>query len=571
MSTSASAIVRRRACLIAILIAVVPAAARSQEPANKNGDARARVRRFLDPASWLRPRLARTKQEPALRPAMQEAAAPDASTPAVVQPVAEAPPTASSPSPAVVSPEPAAPSSGAPAGEAAPASPTPSSESAEAVSMPRIPNLGELGANRAVGGDQPSAEAVRNSQTAAGEDDAQSPIHIQDLLGGEDSPIQIHGWIQNSYTGNANGRGASGQNLGVWPNHKADWWMGNQYYIVVQKPLKMDDTLNFGFRVDNMFGHDWQWNYMQGLFNDAFPLNHFGYDIPQLYGSIHLPILTEGGLDVKGGRFYTLAGYEQVLAVGRPLLSTPYMFTFGQPFTHFGVQTVLHLTDRINVYNGALNGWDRWVNIRYAWGYVGGFSWTGEDARNTLTLTTLWGVDQFPDFLPANQQMYPTGYVNVPSLAGRYNPGYWRNGRTLFTWVGTHKWSDKLTQVVESDQGWERAIPGLGSGGRNAAPRDAGWFSFGNWFLYDVTPKLTAVWRSEIFWDVQGARVQNMVNGQFVGDRYHEITLGAIYKPHPNLWVRPEARYDWTQYHSFYTDGTRKSQFTIAFDAIVIW
>ncbi len=121
--------------------------------------------------------------------------------------------------------------------------------------------------------------------------------------------------------------------------------MGNQYYLVIENPIEQTDSVNFGFRVDNMFGNDWQFNYMQGLFNRAFPPDHFaGYDLSQLYGEAHLPILTPGGLDVKGGLWYTLAGYEQVPAIARPLLSVPYMFNYGQPFRHVGVVTTLHLT-----------------------------------------------------------------------------------------------------------------------------------------------------------------------------------------------------------------------------------
>ena len=258
-------------------------------------------------------------------------------------------------------------------------------------------------------------------------------------------------------------------------------------------------------------------------------------------------------------------------AIARPLLSVPYMFNYGQPFTHTGVLTTWHFTDRINLYNGAINGWDRWINQRYQWGYIGGFSWTSEDEKTTLAFTAVWGPNQFPSQLPGNQQIYPTGYVNVPSIAGLTNPGYHRNDRTLFTTVGTHQWTDKLTQVMETDQGWERSIPGLGSGGANGQPRSATWFSYGNWFLYQLHPKITAVWRSEVFWDPQGARTQNVVNGQFVGDRYYEITLGAIYKPHPNVWIRPEVREDWSQYHNAYSAGTRKSQCTLAFDVIFLW
>ena len=75
------------------------------------------------------------------------------------------------------------------------------------------------------------------------------------------SPFKIRGWIENSFTYNANGRG-NGVNFGVNPNFKADQWMGNQYYIIAEKPLRPDDSVNFGFRMDNMLGNDWQFTYM---------------------------------------------------------------------------------------------------------------------------------------------------------------------------------------------------------------------------------------------------------------------------------------------------------------------
>ena len=53
----------------------------------------------------------------------------------------------------------------------------------------------------------------------------------------DDPPFKVRGWIENSFTGNANGRG-NGVNFGVNPNYKADQWMGNQYYLIFERPLK---------------------------------------------------------------------------------------------------------------------------------------------------------------------------------------------------------------------------------------------------------------------------------------------------------------------------------------------
>lgn len=387
---------------------------------------------------------------------------------------------------------------------------------------------------------------------------------INRWLGLERSPVRVYGWIQNSVTGNP-ARPADGINFGVNPNDLANQWMGNQYYLIVEKRVDQGDRIDFGFRFDNLFGNDWQFNHMHGLFDGAFRLNSVaGYDPAQLYGEVHLPILTESGLDVRGGRWYTVTGYEGVPAVSRPLLSVPYMFNYGQPFTHLGVLTTLHLSDRVKLFNGAINGWDRFVNLRYLWGYIGGFSWDSVDGRSHLAFTSVWGPNQFPNFLPADTQIFPTGYVDIPSLAGLPNPGYARNGRTLFTTVVTRSWTDRLTQVVEFVQGWERSIPGLGSNGRNGLPASDQWYGIGQWLTYEVAAPFAIVWRAEWFRNVAGSRTG------YPGD-FYESTLGAVVKPRDRLWIRPEVRFDWSNPSRPFNDGTSRHQLTIGLDVILIF
>jgi hypothetical protein len=456
----------------------------------------------------------------------------------------------------------------------APPTPAPSTppNPAAGATTPSTPGETDLTlpkAERPGGGGEPTAAAAEaEKEEAAKEGDAEeAPAKdetklLMNGLGIPDSPVKIYGWIQNSYTGNTNGVPRNDLNFGVNPNSQANRWMGNQYYLILEKTLTLNDEVNFGFRVDNLFGNDWQFNHMHGLFDTSFKLNHFaGYDPAQMYAEVHLPVLTRGGLDVKGGRWYTLAGYEVVPATGRPLLSVPYMFNYGQPFTHFGALTTLHLTDKINIYNGAINGWDRWIDSHYKWGYIGGISWTFNEDKTSLAVTMVWGPNQFPNFLPANTRVVPTGATPPPFLAGRRNLGYGANDRTLFTTVLTHKWSDKLTQVIETDQAIEKNVPGTGPGGTN---QDAEWYSFGNWFLYQFNEKVMGVWRSEIFRDNNGVRTG-------VATNYSEFTLGAQYKPKPWLWIRPEARYDFARSGHPYSDGTRNSQLTLAFDVILLY
>src|SRR3954463_357344 len=118
---------------------------------------------------------------------------------------------------------------------------------------------------RAFGGGEPTTSAAE-AETAAAEGEKKDArgLLMKALGAPEDSDWKIYGWIQNSYTGNMNGRG-NGFNFGVNPNFKANEWMGNQYYLIFEKPLKQNDEINFGFRMDNLFGNDWQFNYMQGF------------------------------------------------------------------------------------------------------------------------------------------------------------------------------------------------------------------------------------------------------------------------------------------------------------------
>ena len=152
---------------------------------------------------------------------------------------------------------------------------------------------------------------------------------LMEALGRKDSPVQVYGWIQNSFTGNADGTPRNLSNVTVFPNHLANQWQGNQYYIILENAIEQSDEINLGFRFDTLFGNDWQFTKDIGLFDNAFKTNSFaGLDFPQIYGEMHLPFLTEKGIDIKGGRFYSPAGYESPMAIYRPGLSVPNIFNY---------------------------------------------------------------------------------------------------------------------------------------------------------------------------------------------------------------------------------------------------
>jgi len=385
------------------------------------------------------------------------------------------------------------------------------------------------------------------------------PNLLNNLMGLNDSRFKIHGWAEGSFTANPALR-ANGQNFGFDPNNLANSANLQQLYIIAERRVKQGDAPDLGFRVDNLIGNDWQNFHDLGLFDNVFTSDRIGYDPVQFYAELHLPILN--GIDIKGGRFYALAGYEDAQAPSRPLLSTSDMFAFGShPFTHFGMMTTWHVTDRINVYNGAVNGWNRWINQHYLWQYAGGVSWDSKDERTNLTITLNAGPNQFPHFLKANYPFDQAGTSPLGFQAGRVNLGYGKSDTTLLTTVLIHEWTDDLTMILETDEALVTNVPGIGPGG---ATQNASYYGLAGWLLYDFAERWTAVSRAEVFRDNNGVLIRD-------ADTFYETTLGAIYKPKPWFWLRPEVRGDWAARSHPYNNGRDRSQLTFGFDVIFLF
>jgi len=420
----------------------------------------------------------------------------------------------------------------------------------------------DLGRSRA----QKRGEGGGPTRSEQDEDEATGEDYQPDLLvralGLEDSPYNVFGWVQGGFTGNP-ARPRNGESFGVNPNTLSNTWLFQQVFLAVERPLdrKTPDAYGFGFRFDNLIGSDWTQYHMAGLFDDLDQSKYFGWEPTQFYGEAHLPWLTEGGLDLKAGRFFSLAGYEDAYAPGRPLNSGGYLFGYAQPFTQMGVMTTWHVADRLNLFNGAVAGADRWFVRNERWGYSGGLVYDSRDSRTNATVTVNAGPNQFPAFFQAGYPFAPTGVASPPSLAGRKNPLYDRNRAFLLTATLIHEWTDALTVIAEGDFGAESNIPG---GGPVVTPTGGQWYGAAVWSLYSFTDRLTGVYRAEVFRDNGGVRTG-------FSDTYYEMTLGLIAKPRDWLWFRPEVRFDRAGGAPPYDGGTKSSQLTLGFDTIFLF
>ena len=98
---------------------------------------------------------------------------------------------------------------------------------------------------------------------------------------------------------------------------------------------------------------------------------------------------------------------------------------------------------------------------------------------------------------------------------------------------------------------------------------DNQWYEINNYLFYKMNDCWSLGGRFEWFQDPEGARVVAGSRGN-----YFALTAGLNYKPHANVTIRPEIRYDW--FDSFagskllpFNDNTSSSQLSGGVDFVV--
>jgi hypothetical protein len=357
--------------------------------------------------------------------------------------------------------------------------------------------------------------------------------------------IQTYGWI-NAGIG-ANGWGAP-WNGPITFNDRAWQGMLNQLYLVNERVVDTSDGgWDLGGRVDLLYGTDFFYTVATGL--DAYrgtpdPLGlggprwntnqYYGLAMPQLYGE-----LGAGDHAVKFGHFYTIIGYEVVPAVGNFFYTHAYTMQYGEPFTHTGVLDTWTPNDQLTVYGGITNGWDNWdtglapvVNNGYP-GFnsnaalLAGVTFASSDETQALT----WAITSGNQ----NTAIFDDSYVG---------------NRSMYSLVYTNELTDKLTYVIQHDNGWQ--FNGIER--TSGTPGTARWYGLNQYMFYNFTDTLIGGMRFEWFRDNNGTRVvsglRNFVFGSedyadgFAGN-FWALTWGLNYLPTNNIVIRPELRYDW--------------------------
>ncbi|GMU23152.1 MAG: hypothetical protein AMXMBFR13_32350 [Phycisphaerae bacterium] len=378
--------------------------------------------------------------------------------------------------------------------------------------------------------EQVSGQEVTQSTAAAPaeEEDSRTPLmRLFDAAGigqGMDElGLNAFGWVETSFTGIFTGPGGSraGLPLRVYESRKPDNLKMNQLAIVLERAYDSEKDIDFGFRVDPIFGADSRLNASVGLLDEETHTHSF--DLAQFYAQLWIKTAQDQGLEITFGKWYTTVGAEVIPSPLNWLPTRTMLFGYG-PFTHTGLLARYYI-DNWNFHLGVSRGWDQFKDNNHGASWHAGFGveskeLCGEDPRSALSFAYIGGPEEI---------------INE----------YGGQNRHIWNAVWTYRWTQKLTQVIDSYFAWEDDFPDAVNERGKARRRDSSWYGIAYMLNYQFNDCLQTTGRFEWFGDNYGVRTGYAGN-------FFSLTAGLGYTPFPNdpwlkgLIIRPELRWDFS-------------------------
>jgi hypothetical protein len=366
--------------------------------------------------------------------------------------------------------------------------------------------------------------------------------------------FKISGWIDSGITFNPDSP-QSNQNFGRLFDDRANEPLLNQVVINFERALvAQPGEFDWGFKLQFMYGSDARFIHSLGLFDHTSATSILQPDLVEGYLNLHFPIISEGGLDLKLGKFVTLEGAETIDPRTNFFYSHTYIFNFGIPFNHTGALATFHATKWLDVMAGVTRG----VNTSV------------EDNNDSLAFHGGIGLN------------FNEGKIVVAASThiGPETPNNNHDFRYLSDITTTWKITDKLTSITDLNYALDEVS-------------DAQAYGIAQYFTYAINSWLTAGIRGEIFRDNKGFYVasfadnhdpmralegQPTIDPRTVGGG--KTTYGAITasvnikppmpKPLAGLAIRPEIRYDCSLNDTRpFNNSSDRDQFTAGIDFIV--
>jgi hypothetical protein len=368
------------------------------------------------------------------------------------------------------------------------------------------------------------------------------------------SRLAISGWIESGITVNPDSP-RDNQNFGRIFDDRSNEPLLNQLVLNFERALvPKPGELDWGFKVQFMYGSDARFIHSLGLLDDTASNSILQPDLVEAYLNLHFPILSDGGVDLKLGKFVTLEGAETIDPRTNVFYSHTYIFNFGIPLNHTGALATWHATSHINLVAGVTRG----VNTSI------------DDNNDSISFHGGIGLDLNDSKL----------VISAATHIGPETPNNNHDQRYLSTITTTWKITDKVTSITDLNYAYDAAA-------------DAAAYGAAQYFTYTINSWLTAGIRGEVFRDNGGFYVVSFANyhdpirllageptidPRTVGggrNTYGAITVGLNIKPPiPNpfagLTIRPELRFDHALSGTLpFNDSNDDRMFTGAIDVIL--
>lgn len=307
---------------------------------------------------------------------------------------------------------------------------------------------------------------------------------VKRIFGGLPGRTAIGGFAQTGYHDR--------NNLGF--NNRQDQFNAHQIWLFADRSAQQGAGWSMGYRIDAVYGIDGQdiqstGNSPTGAptgWDNSWDFGSYGWALPQAYVNF-----ANCDWNVRVGRFLSPFGYEAVPSIENFFYSRTYVRQFTQPFGHTGIIGERQVTSQLSTITGATLGWDSGFDQT-----DNGFNFIG-------------GV-----------RYRPGQYVNVGVTSSVGDTGV-RGSGVAQSLVLQMQLTDNVQYVFTGD--YVNLQANIDYGMTNS-------------LFYCVNPCLALGTRLE--WWKTDQLFPNMSST-------YDWTVGLNYRPHANIVIRPEARYDW--------------------------
>ncbi|WP_420821395.1 porin [Rubripirellula obstinata] len=317
-------------------------------------------------------------------------------------------------------------------------------------------------------------------------------------------PYTLFGELDNGWS--MGGWASLGYHSAALPifNDRPDELNLHQAWLYAEKAIDTSCGFDIGGRIDYLYGIDAQNTQAFGTdprgWDNGWDNGEYGHALPQAYLEAGY-----GDLSVKVGHFYTIIGWEVVPATGNFFYSHAYTFNYSEPFTHTGALATYNASDDVTVWGGYTMGWDSGFDDNGD-AFLGGISLGLTDDLNLIYATTI-------------------GQFGRNAFNGD-EQGY------MHSIVADYAVTDSLQYIIQSDL--LSTEDGAGVDARN---------TFGiNQYLIKTLSDCWAVGGRFEWYNNEGI---DFGNGATAENDIYALTLGVNHRPHANVTIRPEIRWDW--------------------------